>query len=183
MGSIKGIDKLHKDINKKLEDEFDEHKDQYFRNDAIEPVAEDTEKLMTLSASEAPPQITPLTSETLGAIGLRKDKILFEDGDLGLEHMAEVVHEVWCMWMRYLFTKGWALQDKGFKIDTESVSRWKRQMNTPYAQLSEDEKQSDRDIARRYLNIAWLPDKINEGRRSLIEEEDGEIDIPLTEEW
>ena len=27
-------------------------------------------------------------------------------------------------------------------------------MKTPYTQLSEDEKQSDREIARRYLDIA-----------------------------
>ena len=86
-----------------------------------------------------------------------RDKILFEDGDIGLEHMADGVHQVWCMWMEYLFSDGLALRDGGFKINPPECKRWKRQMITPYAQLSEDEKQSHRDIARRYLNIAWAP--------------------------
>ncbi len=88
-----------------------------------------------------------------------RDKIRFEDGDIGLESMANVVHQVWASWMDYMFTKGWSLQDGGFKIDSKSVKRWKRQMNTPYDHLPEDEKQSARDIARRYLNIAWFPPK------------------------
>lgn len=87
-----------------------------------------------------------------------KDKIRFEDGDIGLERMADEAHQVWCMWMEYLFRQGLALLDGGFKIDAKLVKRWKRQMATPYAQLSEDEKKSDRDIARTYLNIAWAPE-------------------------
>jgi hypothetical protein len=100
----------------------------------------------------------------------RKDKIRFEDGDLGLERMADAVHQVWCMWMEYQFSLGLVLRDKGFKINPKEHGRWRRQTMTSYAELSEEEKQSARDIARRYLNIAWLPDKINEGRRELIEE-------------
>ena len=98
---------------------------------------------------------TPILGEDV--FSAPHDKILFEDGDLGLEEMADVVHQVWCMWMEYMFSKGLVLRDKGFKINPAEHGRWRRQMITPYAQLSEDEKQSDRDIARRYLNIAWAP--------------------------
>jgi hypothetical protein len=90
---------------------------------------------------------------TLSEVLENIEEPIFEDGDPKLERMADVVHQVWCNWMEYLFTKGWTLQDKGFKIDSGSVKRWKRQMKRPYAELSEDEKQSDRDIARRYLDL------------------------------
>lgn len=73
--------------------------------------------------------------------------------DPHLERIADVVHQVWANWMEYMFTKGWMLTDKGFKIRSDSVIRWRRQMITPYAELSENEKQSDRDIARRYLDV------------------------------
>lgn len=119
-------------------------------------------------------EITPkpeVKSET--KVSDRNDKIRFEDGDIGLEAMADEVHQVWCMWMEYLFKQGWTLTDKGFKIDSESVKRWKRQMITPYAQLSEIEKRSERAIASRYLNIAWLPDK-TDGRVGLFLIEDEE---------
>lgn len=86
-----------------------------------------------------------------------KDKIRFEDGDIGLERMAGEVHQVWASWMDYMFSKGLVLRDKGFKINPTEHRRWRRQASTPYDQLPEDEKQSDRDIARRYLNMAWFP--------------------------
>jgi hypothetical protein len=44
----------------------------------------------------------------------------------------------------------------GFVIEPKVVNRWKQLMITPYAQLSEDEKKVDREIARRYLNVALL---------------------------
>ncbi|MCK5602218.1 hypothetical protein KAR91_10125 [Candidatus Pacearchaeota archaeon] len=86
------------------------------------------------------------------------DKIRFENGDIDLERMADVVHQVWCVWMEYMFKQGHVSSFKEFVISPEPHGRWRRQMITPYAQLSEGEKQSDRDIARRYLNIAWSPE-------------------------
>jgi len=97
-------------------------------------------------------------------------KIFFADGDPKLELMSDEVHQVWCMWMEYLFTQGQpylaGLKGEGrFIIDAKSVTRWKRQMITPYAQLSEGEKKSDRDIARRYLGIA----RIEVAKRGMVE--------------
>ncbi len=77
-----------------------------------------------------------------------------------IERMADEVHQAWCEWMQYLFSEesGWTLMDGGFKLDAESVKRWKRQMNTPYAELPEEEKESERRIAQRYLSIDLLED-------------------------
>ncbi len=78
---------------------------------------------------------------------------VFENGDPQLERIADMVHQVWANWMNYMFSKGLILRDKGFKINPAEHGRWRRQAKTPYAELSEDEKQSDRDIARRYLDV------------------------------
>lgn len=87
------------------------------------------------------------------------NKIRFEDGDVDLERMAHEVHQVWCNWMEHMFKEGYRDYLNGpWIMDNEARRRWQRQMRTPYAQLTEGEKHSDRDIARRYLNIAWAPE-------------------------
>ena len=60
-----------------------------------------------------------------------------------LEHMADEVHQVWCEWMAYLFSKGVVLEDRGFKINPPEFARWRRQMQTPYTQLLENEIASE----------------------------------------
>lgn len=76
-----------------------------------------------------------------------------------MERLAAIEHERWSGWMRHLFNEceehsgtvnltiipGWA------------VERWKRQMNTPYADLSEQEKESDRREVRKTLAALSLP--------------------------
>ncbi len=77
------------------------------------------------------------------------------DKDPELERMADEVHQVWCGWMEYMFKQGSLMSDNTSWVMRDLPRlRWMRQMITPYAQLSEDEKRSDREIARRYLAIA-----------------------------
>lgn len=38
-------------------------------------------------------------------------------------------------------------------IPAEKVNRWQRQMNTPYNELPEEERNSDRDQAEKVLKI------------------------------
>jgi len=83
----------------------------------------------------------------------------FKDGTLMLERMADAVHDIWAKWMQWQFTKGFGGPRGQFTIDSSSVMRWMRQMETPYAELSESEKTSDRDIARRYLRLIMMPEK------------------------
>ena len=80
--------------------------------------------------------------------------------DLIREKLAVYAHEAWSGWMKYLFEKaipykaGEVQAYKGAVIIPEwAVKRWKKQMNTPYADLPEDMKPSDRDEADKMLAI------------------------------
>lgn len=70
-----------------------------------------------------------------------------------IELVAPLCHEQWSGWERYGFTKGEFNPDGSFIIDAESVKRWTRQMNTPYSELSEKEKESDRIEARKFIDL------------------------------
>jgi hypothetical protein len=69
------------------------------------------------------------------------------------EKMAEQAHVSWAGWMKYLFTKGSKDSDGRFIINADSVARWERQMDTPYAMLPENEKASDRVEAEAYFKV------------------------------
>lgn len=72
------------------------------------------------------------------------------------EELAAYAHEAWSGWMRYLFGKTGNHIDgqaAGRVVPEWAVERWTRQMNTPYAELSEAEKDSDRKEADRMLEI------------------------------
>jgi hypothetical protein len=62
------------------------------------------------------------------------------------EKMAHEVHEIWSSWMRYMFRKGTMNVDGTWTMPEWAVSRWTRQAKTVYVNLSEEEKQSDRDV-------------------------------------
>lgn len=74
------------------------------------------------------------------------------DGNL-LEALAEQAHRSWSGWMHYLFDRCSPQDDGTTVIPAPSVSRWVRQMNTPYAKLPENEKTSDRHEAIEYRTI------------------------------
>lgn len=71
-----------------------------------------------------------------------------------LERMAEVSHDIWADWMRYLFEVSRLRADGSCLIPADKVSRWKRQMDTQYTDLSEQEQDTDREVARKILD--WL---------------------------
>lgn len=70
---------------------------------------------------------------------------------IGIEWLAEKQHEIWSHWMKYMFTKGdevgWA-GEKGWLMPVMKITLWKRQMDTPYSELLEHEKESDRKVVR-----------------------------------
>lgn len=73
------------------------------------------------------------------------------------EALAEYAHEAWSGWMKYMFEKG-HIHDTGICVLPHwAVKRWTRQMNTPYADLPESEKESDRLEADRMLAIVQRP--------------------------
>ena len=73
------------------------------------------------------------------------------------EKMAAQAHVSWSGWMEYLFKQCSAAGFGGLLIPKESVVRWNRQCTTPYADLPENEKKSDRVEADRYLAIVATP--------------------------
>jgi hypothetical protein len=76
------------------------------------------------------------------------------------EALAEYAHEAWSGWMIHMFSKGkftyFDINDgwqENWIMPSWAVARWKRQMNTPYSELSESEKESDRVEADNMLAI------------------------------
>jgi hypothetical protein len=70
-----------------------------------------------------------------------------------MEALADVQHEIWSHWMRYLFSVSSANADGSYTIPAEKVQHWRRQLQTPYSQLSEAEKESDREQAAKMLEV------------------------------
>ena len=75
------------------------------------------------------------------------------------EALAEVSHEIWAHWMTYLFSKCWYPNLKVYpELDAVLIPnklhlQWTRQMNTNYADLTEHEKDSDREQADKILAV------------------------------
>lgn len=74
------------------------------------------------------------------------------------EKLAAMCHDQWKGWMRYIFfncdpdrPRGW---DTGNSIIPRwAVERWTRQMDTDYKDLPEDEKESDRTEADKFIKL------------------------------
>lgn len=66
------------------------------------------------------------------------------------EQLAAIEHERWSDWQRYVHRSCWREPDGSLTIPAHLVERWERQIITPYAELSEAEKQKDRDQVDRY---------------------------------
>ena len=69
------------------------------------------------------------------------------------ELLADLAHQQWSGWIDYEFSRCDVNEDGSLTIPREWVERWRRQMNTPYSELSEAEKDSDRAEADRVLAI------------------------------
>jgi hypothetical protein len=63
------------------------------------------------------------------------------------ERLAALEHNQWTHWTRYMLDN----------LTPENIERWRRQIATPYAELSEREKESDRQWAD--LVLAALEDE------------------------
>ena len=70
-----------------------------------------------------------------------------------IEALAEYAHKAWSGWMEYMFDNGTISNEGELEIPKELTTRWNRQMNTPYEELPLGEKESDREEARRMIEI------------------------------
>lgn len=71
------------------------------------------------------------------------------------ERLAEFAHKQWSNWMDYVFSKCTINEDGTATIPKWAVERWKRQINTEYVDLPEEEKWSDRREAQSMLDIFY----------------------------
>jgi hypothetical protein len=72
-----------------------------------------------------------------------------------VEKGAALEHDRWARWQKYFFDQCLPQNNDGKYVDLTlcipKYERWNRQIATPYAELSELEKESDRKESRTYL--------------------------------
>ena len=69
------------------------------------------------------------------------------------EQVAELAHQQWSGWMKYLFSKGEFTIDGTWIMPEWAVQRWGKQLVTSYQELSAIEKESDRKEADKFLAV------------------------------
>jgi|GEM_PF-4957665 hypothetical protein len=77
---------------------------------------------------------------------------IMTEGDL-IEALAGPEHASWAHWMTYLFSQCTHNADGSLTIPADLVSHWQRQIDTDYADLTEREKDSDRQEVFDFLPI------------------------------
>lgn len=70
-----------------------------------------------------------------------------------LERIATLCHIQWANWMKYVFSKCDRTPEGTYIIPKWAVDRWNQQINTSYSQLSEEEKDSDRREAEKFIKL------------------------------
>ena len=66
-----------------------------------------------------------------------------------LEKLAALEHEQWAHWTQYMLARLGHYRNNS----NPDIRYWFKQIQTPYKELSEKEKESDREWARKVLNI------------------------------
>jgi hypothetical protein len=84
-----------------------------------------------------------------------KNRVAF---DTLVEELAELEHERWAHWQKYVHGKGQRQSDGSVLLPADLVARWDQQINTQYSNLTAEEKESDREQVRKYLPLLerWL---------------------------
>lgn len=78
-------------------------------------------------------------------------KISDEKYDSIVEQLAAIEHRRWSNWQTFVHEQCIHTPEGNLIIPQKCVERWNRQISTPYSELSEDEKQSDRNQVNLYL--------------------------------
>ena len=92
------------------------------------------------------------------------------------EKLADIEHQRWSHWQEYMFDCAVKSGDdnlgiRTFAWPTAQADGWERQIATPYAELSEAEKQSDRNQVDRYWPL--LQEYVNSILTEVLPEVDG----------
>ena len=57
--------------------------------------------------------------------------------------LAMLAHALWSSWMRWMFECGFTQPNGSYVIPLDKVERWKKQMNTDFSKLTEEEQRWD----------------------------------------
>lgn len=71
------------------------------------------------------------------------------------EKLADIEHQRWAYWQAYLHGKCYSNLDGSLTIPEDLVRRWADQIKTGYKDLSEKEKDSDREQVMMYWNFIF----------------------------
>ncbi len=104
---------------------------------------------------------------------MRKTALFGEMVNIFIEKGVSLEHDRWAKWQKYLHSKCFEVKGIGgeptgaLEIPVESVRHWERQITTPYLELSEKEKESDRVEVRKYseLLLSSLEKVFEEGKK------------------
>jgi hypothetical protein len=70
-----------------------------------------------------------------------------------IEALADLEHDRWARWQRYLHSQCERNEDGSLTIPAESVKHWERQITSKYTDLTDREKNSDRKEACRTIAV------------------------------
>jgi transcriptional regulator with XRE-family HTH domain len=76
-------------------------------------------------------------------LGVSVETLMSDSDDVLLETLATLEHEQWAHWTRHML----------YNLTPENIARWRQQIDTPYAHLSDQEKESARQWARKIITI------------------------------
>ena len=99
-----------------------------------------------------------------------------------VEALAELSHSMRASWMEHVFAKTirvWVMAEGIELIPAEWTRRWRNLMHTPYAELSEEDKEKARIEARKMISVTlqYLTPKLHERvfNPSLLSEADDDL--------
>jgi hypothetical protein len=75
-----------------------------------------------------------------------------------VEELAALEHQRWAHWQKYVHDRGQRQPDGSIVLPSDLVAHWERQINTQYADLTTEEKDSDREQVKKYRPLLerWL---------------------------
>lgn len=95
-------------------------------------------------------------SPTYNTEYIRADLLDQKVQEVDREALASLMHDIWSYWMKYLFSRCHNIMGDVY-IPKGAAACWLGQMNTPYSELSEKEKESDREQADKLLAALAKP--------------------------
>jgi len=69
------------------------------------------------------------------------------------EDLADVQHQIWAHWMKYLYSVSQEYPDGSMMIPANKAERWYRQMHTDFADLTIKEQMSDFEQADKVIKV------------------------------